>query len=138
MNQSELSLGQVDPIDVLERPPSQQLRIYQEMRRQAIWAFNCCCVFAGLGVIQGLTGLIGVFSNPKVGLALLGSGGLFGILSTWGLKFSQNANSQLERITNHEKARELIESITDDSKKDKEISKFVDALLAQPKGTQKP
>jgi hypothetical protein len=133
VNQSELNLGPADPIEtaVLVRPPSQQGKIYEEMRRQAIWAFNCCCVFAGLGVLQGLVGLLGVFSNPKIGLSLLASGGLFGTLSTWGLKFSRNANGQLERITSHEKARELIDSIADGSKKNEEISKFLKALLAQ-------
>ena len=136
MDQPQLDLGQADPFDAdtLERPPSQQVRIYEEMRRQAIWAFNFCCVFAGLGVVQGLVGLIGVFSNPKIGLSLLASGGLFGTLSTWGLKFSRNANTQLERITSHEKARELLASIAGPNKRDEEIAKFLKALLAQPRG----
>lgn len=135
VNQSELNLGtiNIDDAAVLERPPSQQLKIYEEMRRQAIWAFNCCCVFAGLGVLQGLSGLAGVFSNPKVGIALLTSGGLFGALSTWGLKLSRSANRQLERITNHEKARELVDSIEDIGKKNDEIAKFLKVLLAEPK-----
>jgi hypothetical protein len=135
VNQSELNLGLADPIEPadLERPPSQQGKIYAEMRRQAIWAFNCCCAFATLGVLQGLVGLVGVFLNPKIGLSLLASGGLFGTLSTWGLKFSRNANSQLERITSHEKARELIDSIADESRRNEEISKFLKALLAQSK-----
>jgi hypothetical protein len=135
VNQSELNLGPADPIEPadLERPPSQQGKIYAEMRRQAIWAFNWCCAFAGLGVLQGLVGLAGVFLNPKIGLSLLASGGLFGTLSTWGLRFSRNANSQLERITSHEKARELIDSIADESRRNEEISKFLKALLAQSK-----
>ena len=105
VNQHDLNLGQADPFEpaALERPPSQQLRSYEEMRRQAIWAFNWCCAFAGLGVLQGLAGLVGVFWNPKAGGALLGSAVLFGALSNWGLKLSRNANSQFERITNHEK-----------------------------------
>jgi hypothetical protein len=135
VNHHELNLGLADPFgaDVLERPPSQQGKIYAEMRRQAIWAFNCCCVFAGLGVLQGLVGFVCIFLNPKTGLTLLASGGLFGTLSAWGLKFSRNANNQLERITSHEKARELIDSITDGDRKNEEISKFLKTLLAQPK-----
>jgi hypothetical protein len=135
MDQTELYLGQADPIEaaVLMKAPSQQVRIYEEMRRQAIWAFNWCCVFAGLGVVQGLVGLVGVFLNPKIGLSLLASGGLFGTLSTWGPKFSRNSNTQLERITSHEKARELIGSIAAPGKRDEEIAKFLKALLSQPK-----
>jgi hypothetical protein len=135
VNHSELNLGQADPIEssVLERAPTQQLRIYQEMRRQAIWAFNCCCVFACVGVVQGLLGIASVFSDPKVGAALLASAGLFGTLSAWGLKFSRGANIQLERVTSHEKARELIDTIVDPSKRDEEIGKFLRAILMQSK-----
>jgi hypothetical protein len=130
---SELSLGLAEPIEsfVLERPLSQQVRIYAEMKRQAIWAFNCCCVFAGLGVVQGLVGIAEVLMNPKAGAALLASGGFFGILSAWGLKFSRAANIQLERIASHEKAREAIETIGDPRRRDEELSKYLRIVLAR-------
>jgi hypothetical protein len=133
VNQYELNLGPVDPIDDLERPPSQQGQTYDEMRRQAIWAFNLCCIFAGLGVLQVLVGLAGVYWNSKVGLSLLGSGGFFGTLSAWVLKLSRSANSQLERITSHEKAREMIDRMTDASRKNEEASKYLKTLLTQSK-----
>jgi hypothetical protein len=138
MNQNELNLGPADPIEAadLEREPSQQGKTYEEMRRQAKGAFNLCYVFAGFGILQGLVGLFGIVFyhlDPKMAGGLLTGGGFFGYLSGWALKLSRASNRQLERITNHQKAWETIDSMIDSNKKYEETSKYLKALLTQPK-----
>ena len=133
-----IDLGTVDAIDPvdLERPPSQQLGVYAEQKRQAVGAFNICCLFAVVGAVQALAGIISVFWNhvsPVGSSALLGAGGVFGALSNWAFKLSDNANTRLERIAGDEKARELIDSISLPSKRDEEISKFLKILAGRSK-----
>lgn len=131
----DVILGIVESIDSqsLERPPSQQGKIYEEQRRQAKWAFNICVAFAILGIFQVLVGLGYLMFAREPGVAmpagLFASGGMFGSLFNWGSKLNQSANRQLERITSHEKARDLINSISDTAKRDQAISTFAKALF---------
>ena len=134
---SVIELGRIDPIDSLERPPSQQLGVYKEQRRQAATAFDICCIFAVLGVLQVLSGVFSVFWGHKLGISsvdtgmLFGGGGVFGGLSNWAYKLSDNANTRLERIASDEKTLALINNISVPSKKDEEISKFLKVLVTR-------
>jgi hypothetical protein len=125
----------IDPLE-LEKPPSQQLGVYAEQRRQARGAFDICILFAVVGALQAIAGIVSVFwvgvSPVSTGGAIFG-GGVFGALSNWAFKLSDNANTRLERIASDEKTRELIKSISDPKKRDEETSRFLKALGVRSK-----
>ncbi len=133
MNQPEVLIWE-DPVDpqTFLRPPSQQSKIYEGQRRQAKWAFNICVAFAVFGIMQVVVGLLLAIFDRQHGastpVGLLASGGVFGTLFNWGSKLSQSANVQLERIARHEKARDLIASISDRPKRDDAILAFAKSL----------
>jgi archaellum component FlaG (FlaF/FlaG flagellin family) len=86
--------------------------------------------------LQALAGIVSVFLPwvPRLAAsALLGSGGVFGVLSNWAFRLSENANTRLDRIAGDEKARELIAAISDPKKRDEELSRFVKALAVRAK-----
>jgi hypothetical protein len=121
----------------LENPPSLEVMgVYEEQKRQAREAFNICRIFAYFGVLQGVAGVVSVFCSHALGIppaatgALLGAGGLFGALSNWAYRLSENANARLERIASDEKTRDLIRRISDPGQRHLEISKFLKAILA--------
>jgi hypothetical protein len=123
----------IESIDssALEKTPSQQLSVYAEQKRQAGGVFNICLLFAIIGALQALAGIATVFchcSSPVGTGVLLSAGGIFAALSNWAYKISDNANTRLDRIASDEKARELIGDISDRTKRNEEIGKFLEVL----------
>lgn len=130
----------IESIDLpaLEKPPNQQLGVYAEQRRQARGAFNICILFAVVGALQAIAGVVSLFWPNGVapigtGGAILG-GGVFGALSNWAYKLSDNANTRLERIASDEKARDLIDGIADPARRDEEIGRFLKVLGSRSRG----
>ena len=120
----------LEPEDLL-RPAGEPLRVYEEQRRQARWAFNVCCVFAAIGAAQVVAGIAAVFHPQIAGWAtgaLLGGGGLFGMLSRWAGQISENANLRRQRIADDEKANELIREISSPENRDAAIRKTLIVL----------
>lgn len=123
--------------DELLRPVDRQVAIYAEQKRQARGSFNLCILFAFLGALQALAGIVSVFVPwwvSRVGSSLLlGSGGLFAALSNQAFRLGETANRRLDRIAGDEKAREMIAQISDPKKRDEELSRFVRALTLRGK-----
>lgn len=129
----------IEVLDVkaLERPAGHRARVYEEQRRQARWAFNICCVFAAVGATQAVAGLVAVFlpdvARWAIG-ALLGGGGIFGVLSRWAGQISESANLRMQRIADDEQARELIREIADQAARDAAIGRLLQTIGERERG----
>ena len=84
-----------------------------------------------MGAIQALAGLVAVFV-PEVARwatgALLGGGGIFGVLSRWAGQISENANLRMQRIADDEQAWELIWEIADEYARDAAIRRLLKTI----------
>jgi hypothetical protein len=90
--------------------------------------------FAVLGIAQVVVGLaLAIFDRPhgtSVAVGLFASGGVFGTLFNWGSKLSQSTGRQLDRITSHEHALELVRAMSDPAKRDQALLTLVKSVQA--------